>query len=138
MTIRKDLMKENPDRIPLKSVSRRTPMSIRTLKWILWGPIFALLLLTHSFAAEWWEVPPPGQPAQVWSGVTYNPKLTDTFFESDAWGYPVGGRTGPGGTTPDGEDSSRLKDTARCFSTGFGVKHVIELCEAKYSMAQIK
>ncbi len=63
-------------------------MPIRPLKWILFGPILALLLVGRSFGAAWWSVPLEGQPAQMWSPVDYDPKLTDPFFKSEEWSYP--------------------------------------------------
>jgi hypothetical protein len=100
-------MKSKLDETPPKSKSWRISASMQPLKWILWGPIFALLLLTHSFAAEWWEVSPPGQPEQMSSEVHYNPKLFDKFFESDDWICPRGAEPE---TCRDGKPITILND----------------------------
>lgn len=73
------------------------------------------------------------------SRVDYDPKLTDTFFESDEWSYPYWIQEHPDGhftssrsTDRDPvEDPPQLKHTAKCFSTSFGVKHVVNFCEAR-------
>lgn len=106
-------------------------MSIRPLKWILLGLFLALLLFGNGFGYDIRRVP-PGQPTQMWSQVDCDPrKLQDTWFESDAWGYPYGRQVAASGTTPEGEQPPRPRDTAMCFSTGYGVKHVVGLCEAR-------
>lgn len=90
--------------------------------------VLAPLLLGNGFASEdvydKWRVP-PGQPEQMRSQVHYDPNLMDTFFESDADGYPHCWKVAKRG--------SKQKDTttAMCFSTSFGVKHVVAICEAK-------
>lgn len=117
-------MKLNPNQPQLQSAFRVTSKNIRPLKWILLGPLFALLLLTHSLAAEWWEVPPRGQRTQMWSKVRYDPKLTDPFFESNEWTH-----LDPG-MTPE-ERPRSLKHTAKCSSNSFGVEHLIDFCHAK-------
>jgi hypothetical protein len=106
-------------------------MSIRPLKWILLGLVLALLLLSHGFGAEWWADPPSGQPAQMWSQVAYDPKLTDTWFDSDASGYPYDRQAAASGKASEREDPSLFGDSAMCFSTGWGVKHVVDFCEAR-------
>ncbi|MEW6533374.1 MAG: hypothetical protein AB1473_21255 [Thermodesulfobacteriota bacterium] len=110
-------------------------MGFRSLKRILLGLFLALVLLGHGFGSEDgydpWEVP-PGQPTQMWSQVDYDPKkLWDTWFDSDAWGYPYDRQAAASGKTSEGEDPSLLGDTAMCFSTGWGVKHVVDFCEAR-------
>jgi hypothetical protein len=105
-------------------------MSIRPLKWILLGPVWALLLLGHCFGAEWQD-PPAGQPDQMWSKVNYDPKLTDRFFKSKEWSYPYGGQIAIRGMWPEGEAPPRLKHTARCSSTSHGTEHEIRFCEAR-------
>ncbi|MBI4963248.1 MAG: hypothetical protein HY913_08225 [Desulfomonile tiedjei] len=113
-------------------------MSIRPFKWILLGPALALLLLGHSLGYDIWQAP-PGQPEQMSSKVSYDPKLSDTFFESDEWSYPHWITKHPDGhfTSSRGidknpvEDPPRLKHTSKCFSTSFGVKHVVNFCEAR-------
>jgi hypothetical protein len=72
--------------------------------------VLALVLLGNGFGSEDgydpWRVP-PGQPTQMWSQVDYDPKkLWDTWFDSDAWGYPPGGQVAPSETKPEGEDPS--------------------------------
>jgi hypothetical protein len=107
-------------------------MSIRSGKWILLGPVLALLLLSHGFTGNLkygvrsWEVP-SSQPAQMRSRVDYDPKLTDPFFKSNELGCPEGG--GKKTTCRDGRPSQKL--TARCFSTSSGSKHEVEFCEAR-------
>jgi hypothetical protein len=117
-------------------------MRIRTLTWILFRPVLALMLLSHCFGSDAgydvWRAP-SGQPEQMWSQVRYDRKLTDTFFESDRWGYPYWIWKNSDGTFTNtrlsdknrAEDPPRLTYTARCFSTSFGVKHVINFCEAR-------
>lgn len=113
-------------------------MSVRPLNWVLLGPILALVLVAHGIGAEW-PTPPPKQPAQIWSKVNYDPKLTDSFFESDEWSYPYWIREHPDGHFTSTrsidkdpvQDPPRLKHTAKCFSTSFGVKHVVKFCEAR-------
>lgn len=125
-------MKEKPDQIPLKAGPWRFPVSTRPLKWILLGPVLALLLLANGFGAAWWEVPPSGQTDQMWSKVNHDPKLTDPFFKSNEWSYWEGGRVLPDrGMFAEGEVLRRSKHTARCFSTSFGTKHEVRFCEAR-------
>jgi hypothetical protein len=122
----------------------RTSMSIRPLKWILLGPVLALLLLGNGFASEdgykMWQVP-AGRPEQMWSQVRYDPKLTDPFFTSNEWSYPWWIIKHPDGhfesTRSEDEspikDPPRLKHTAKCFSTSFLQKeHLIKFCEARF------
>ncbi len=139
MKTRKNLTKEKSDEIPPKSVLWRNALSVRAFRWIVLGPILALLLLGHGFAAEWWEVPPRGQPAQIWSRVDYDPKLIDPFFESNEWGFSRGGQHHPSrysatrkgdGKIP-AQDTQCSKHSAMCFSSSFGVWHPVNLCEAK-------
>jgi hypothetical protein len=104
--------------------------------------VLTLFFVGHGFGAEdgydVWQVP-PGQPAQMWSKVDYDPKLTDTFFESDEWSYPYWIIKHPDGhftstrssDTNPVENPPHLKHTAKCFSTSFGVKHVVSFCEAR-------
>jgi hypothetical protein len=88
----------------------KTGHAKRVTGWVLaFAAFLALLPLGHGFGAEW-PNPPSGQPEQMWSKVDYDPKLTDPFFSSQKWGHP---------------------DTARCFSTSFGSKHLVPFCEAK-------
>jgi len=106
-------------------------------KWLLaLGPVLALLLLAYCFGGEvdhrvvdsetfLWRVP-SGQPEQMWSQVGYDPALWDTFFESDAAGYPESCET------PADKEWPRPKANAMCFSTGFAEKHVVEFCEARF------
>jgi hypothetical protein len=106
----------------------------RTGRAMALATILSLLPLGHSFGSEdgydVWRVP-SGQPAQMSSKINYDPKLWDTFFESDAWGYPHGGQIPAGGMTPEGEGSARSESTAMCFSNSLGVKHLVESCKAK-------
>ncbi|MGO9571502.1 MAG: hypothetical protein ACLP5H_28600 [Desulfomonilaceae bacterium] len=120
-------------------------MSIRPLKWILLGPVSALLLLANGFAEEgavplgadpllpshepvpWRQSlgrctdPPPGQPAQIKSQVNYDPKLSDPFFETGKWSDEMDEECGT-------ED--HLKHKARCLSS-LDFEHVIHFCNAK-------
>jgi len=90
--------------------------------------VLALLLLGNGFASQdgydIWKMP-PGQPEQMRSQVHYDPKLMDTFFESDAERYPYCSRVAKRG--------SKQWDTttAMCFSNSLGVKHVVAICEAR-------
>jgi hypothetical protein len=112
--------------------SMRSPSSSAIRGWTAaLVAVLVLLPLDQSFGYDVWKVP-PGQPEQMWSNVNYDPKLTDTFFESDAWGYPDGGQDATSGMTQEGEGPSRLKDTARCYSTSFNVKHGVRFCEARF------
>ncbi|MEW6141397.1 MAG: hypothetical protein AB1733_24505 [Thermodesulfobacteriota bacterium] len=80
-----------------------------------------------------------GQPAQMWSRVDCDPKLTDPFFEADEWSYPYWITEHPDGHFTSHrfgdknpvEDPPRLKHTAKCFSNSFGVKHPVNFCEAR-------
>jgi hypothetical protein len=109
-------------------------MSIRPLKWVLLGPVLALLLLSHGFGAEW-PAPPPGQPELMRSQVNYDPKLTDPFFDSNEWSYADYDLEGvPLDKRP--KEPPRLKHTARCFSTsGHSTpqenEHLVRFCEAR-------
>jgi hypothetical protein len=105
-------------------VCMKTKCDSRRTGWAMaLAAVLSLLPLDHSFGSEdgydVWRVP-SGQPAQMWSKINYDPKLWDTFFESDALGYPDGGR-----------GSSRSEKAAMCFSNSLGVKHLVESCEAK-------
>ncbi len=88
MTIRRNWAKEKPDRAPLKAASRRSSTTIRSLTWMLLGPILALLALSHGFGYDWRI--PSGLRPQMWSKVDYDSKLTDPFFTSDEWFCPRG------------------------------------------------
>ncbi len=110
-------------------------MGIRYLKWILLGSVLALLSLGHSFGIDS-PVPLSGQPAQMWSKIDYDPKLTDPFFKSDEWSYPYGGQVVVSGMWPEGEDPPRLKHTARCYSTSGHSspeknEHLVRFCDAR-------
>jgi hypothetical protein len=106
-------------------------MSIRSLKWIMLGPVLVLSLLSQGYSAEW-MLPPPGQPEQMRSKVDYDPKLVDTFFKSNERGYRLGGRVLPDKrNVPEGEDPRGLKLTAQCFSTSHSTEHEVRFCEAK-------
>ncbi len=106
----------------------RIPVTTKPLLVFIF--VLALLLLVHGYGAEW-PVPPPGQPAQMWSRVDYDPKLTDPFYKSNEWSYPDGSQVVSSGMWPEGEDPPRLKHTAKCYSTSSGVKHLVRFCEAK-------
>jgi len=132
MTIWRNPMKEKADQAPLRVASWTASMSIRPLKWILLGPVLALLLLGHGFGAEW-PAPCPGQPEQMWSQVDYDPKLTDPFFESNEGSYQDYDLKGtPLGKRP--KQPSQLKHTAKCFTTALGYgryKDLVRFCEAR-------
>ncbi len=105
-------------------------MSTRPLKWIVLGPVMALLLLVTCVAREW-EDPTAGQPPQMWSRVDYDPKLDDPFFKSKEWSYWTGDQYIDSGMVPEGEVPAKLKHTAKCFSTSFGREHRVRFCEAR-------
>ncbi|MEW6533758.1 MAG: hypothetical protein AB1473_23210 [Thermodesulfobacteriota bacterium] len=117
--------------------------SCRVIRKCWPGVVLALtlLLLDHGFGGEdgydIWQ-PPSGQPEQMRSRVNYDPNLSDLFFESSEWSYPWWIIKHPDGhfeeTTGDErpeEEPPRERHTAKCFSTGFGSKHVVEFCEAR-------
>ncbi|MEW6111095.1 MAG: hypothetical protein AB1664_03115 [Thermodesulfobacteriota bacterium] len=104
------------------TIRRRSVITVCCLGVVL---LLALSLLGRSLGAEWPD-PPPDQPEQIWSKVDYDSKLTDTFFESDEESCPDGSAACP--TCKDGEQL--LKHTAKCFSTSFGVKHLVRFCQA--------
>ena len=113
-------------------------MCIRHLKWKLPGLVLAVLLVGHGFAAARWVSPPPGQPAQIWSKVHYDPRLTDPFFKSNEWRYPWNIVKHPDGHFEDTSTGIRpkkepphLKHTAKCFSTSHGTKHLLLFCKAR-------
>jgi hypothetical protein len=117
------------------SMNRRLSMKTRHIHRIskLWLALTTVLLLslpTHGLGYDMWQ-PPPGQPAQMWSKFDYDPKLWDTFFESDVMGYPDRGHITTRGKKRKGEDSSLSEHTARCFSNSLGTKHLVEFCEAR-------
>jgi hypothetical protein len=118
-------------------------MSIRSLKWIMLGPVLVLLFFSHGFAGNLeygvgtWEVP-SGQPTQMQSQVDYDRKLTDPFFKSNKWSYPWYIIKHPDGHFEDTrsdkrpkKEPPRLKHTANCFSTAYGGAHLLRFCEAK-------
>jgi hypothetical protein len=112
-------------------VSVKTDSASGMTGWILaLAAVLALLPFGHGFRSEW-PVPQSGQPAQMSSKVDYDPKLTDPFFKSNEWSYWYGGQEIISGMTPEGEDPARLKHTAKCFSTPFGRKHLVRLCDAR-------
>jgi hypothetical protein len=128
----------------LKAASWRTWMNIRTFTWMLFGPVLALILLGQVFANNLeygigsWEAP-SGLPGQMWSQVDDDSNLTDPFFTSNEWRYPWWIIKHPNGhfeSTRSFDESPvieppRVKHTARCFSTSFGTKHLVHLCEAR-------
>lgn len=133
-------MKEKADQIQLKSASRKIAMIVQRLKGILFVVALALLVPCHGFGAQsWWEVPPPGQPAQMWSKVDYDPQAPDPLFESNEWSFPRWFREDPGGhsstRTAHGKGPAhvppRSKYTAKCFSNSFNVWHPVKFCEAR-------
>jgi hypothetical protein len=99
--------------------------------------IFALLLLGHGFGAEW-PVPPQGQPVQIKSQVTYDPKLADPFFESEKWSNGnLVAENAHGRILYTREECSSdqkgprcLKNTAR-FISSQNFEHTIDFCHAK-------
>lgn len=111
-------------------------MTLRPLKWILMAPVLSVLLLGHSFGSDvrddiYWGVP-PGQPEQMWSKVTYDAKLWDTFFESHVRGHPYrSGMLSGRGTNPEEVGAPREEITAICFSDSLGDKHLVEFCDAR-------
>ncbi len=134
MMIRIDSMKEQPDPMRLEPPSWRTSKQVRHLTLILLGPVLPLLLLSHGFGADWRI--PSGLRPQMWSKVDYDPTLTDPFFESDTRSYPHWIHKHPDGSTNRIDNNSlkeppRLKHTAKCFSTSFGVRHLVKSCEAR-------
>jgi hypothetical protein len=97
-------------------------MTIRHVKWTLFGPVLALWLLSQGFGAYW--NPIKAQPAQMSSQVNYDPKLTDPFLQSNEWSYRDGGKI------PNDEKDPLLKHTAKCFSNSFGSEHEVRFCKA--------
>jgi hypothetical protein len=93
----------------LHSTIRQCPVGRVTSCVLALVIVLALLLFGSGFGADL-PTPPAGQPDQMRSKVDYDPKLSDPFFES--------------------HESGR-SDTARCYSTSFGSKHLVEHCEAK-------
>jgi hypothetical protein len=92
----------------------------------------ALLLLGCAFGAEW-PNSPSWQPAQVWSNqmwskVDYDPKLADLFFETEEWGYTDDDLLPP---EERPKERTRVMHTAKCFSTSFGVEHLVRFCKAR-------
>lgn len=99
--------------------------------------VVLVLLLLGQAIGEWTD-PPPGQPAQIWSQVNYDPKLSDPFFESEQWTSSdyaweeVNDRTV---LTRKKCPSHRrkelqcLKNTARVFSSPMR-EHIINFCHA--------
>ena len=112
-------------------------MSIRSLKWIISGPVLALSLLGHVYGAES-PAPQSGQPAQISSKVNYDPHLSDPFFESEKWTYTqwveenVNGRiVRTRKECASGQKTLKcLKNTARCISSQM-FDHTIDFCHAK-------
>ncbi|MEW6350343.1 MAG: hypothetical protein AB1646_14845 [Thermodesulfobacteriota bacterium] len=104
-------------------------MSIRPVTWILLGPVFALLFFNHGFGAG--KAAPEARPPQMSSRVDYDPKLTDPFFKANEWSYWPGAQHIESGMVPEGEKPTRLKHTAKCFATSFGVEHWVRFCEAQ-------
>ncbi len=119
-------------------------MSIQPLKWLLLGPVLALLLLGHGFAdnldygsGRHWRVP-EGQPTQMSCRVDCDPKLTDPFFESDEWIYPdyIHRHHDDGfvdiRTQKRLKEPPRLKYTAMCVSARFpGSKNLVRFSESR-------
>lgn len=103
-------------------------MSTGPLKWMLWAPALALLLVGHGFGHES-EYLLRGQPGQMWSQVDYDPKLRDPFLNSNEWSYIPDLDANPPENGP--ESPLRLKHTAKCFSTSRGCKHDVRFCDAK-------
>jgi hypothetical protein len=121
-------------------------MSIRSLKYILFGPVLALLLLGNGFAYDLDEYDtskydiskwvPKGQPAQIKSKVNYDPNLSDPFFESNKWSYPWGVHRNKDGSFEDmtsdkkpKKEPPRIKHTAKCFDSFNKLR--IDFCYAK-------
>ena len=75
--------------IALNAASWGSVMHFRPLRWTLLGPVLVVLLLGHAFGYAMWK-PPPGQPEQMRTNVTYDPNIADTFFESEEWICPRG------------------------------------------------
>jgi hypothetical protein len=74
----------------------------------------------------------------MWSQANYDPKLADPFFESNEWSYPWYIIKHPDGTFEDTtsdrrpeKEPTRLKQTAKCFSTSSGSEHLVKFCEAR-------
>jgi hypothetical protein len=137
-------MNVKPDRTPPTCPLWSIPRYFRCLRWILLGSVLALMLLGQALANNLkygigsWEAP-SGLPEQMWSQVDYDSSLTDPFFTSHEWSYPWWIIKHPDGhfESTRGFDESpvieppRMMHTARCFSTSFGTKHLVHLCEAR-------
>ncbi|MFH0821189.1 MAG: hypothetical protein V2B18_00430 [Pseudomonadota bacterium] len=108
------------------TVSRWSRIIIRCHKWTLLGPVMVLLLLAHGLGAERPD-PSAWQPDQMWSKVNYDPSLTDPFFDTEEWRCRDGCTACA--TCRDGKPVE--KNTAKCYSTSFGVKHQVRFCLAK-------
>jgi hypothetical protein len=130
------------------SASRRSSMSIRPLKYMLFAPVLALLILGHGLAGKLDEYDtgkygissciPEGQPTQIRSQVNYDPNLSDLFFESEKWTHSawndeeLNGRMVATREACPSEEK-RLpcrKNTARCLISD-GFEHTIDFCHAK-------
>jgi hypothetical protein len=94
--------------------------------------ILALLFLGYAFGAEW-----PNSPSwqraqmcsnQMWSKVDYDPKLADPFFETEKWSYTDDDLLPPEDRP---KERTRVMHTAKCFSTSFGVEHLVRFCKAR-------
>jgi hypothetical protein len=108
--------------------------------WLAMAIVVTLLLLGSSFGAER-PGPPPGQPAQIWSKVDYDSKLTDPFFESNEWSYPWSIIKHLDGSFEDITSNKRpdkepphMKHTAKCFITALERgrdKDLVKFCKAR-------
>ncbi len=96
-------------------------MRIRLFIFVV-GSVLVLLLVGYVFDILQREDPPWWQPDQMQSQVSYDPNLSDPFFESETWSCH-----NDSGVC-DEKDS--LKNRARCF-TSFQYDHLIHFCEAK-------
>ncbi|MEW6348731.1 MAG: hypothetical protein AB1646_06685 [Thermodesulfobacteriota bacterium] len=113
-----------------------------SLSWISLGPLLVLLHLGHGFAGNlehgighYWRVP-PGQPAQIWSRVDHDRKLSDPFFNSDRWSNAEWVFDAPHAEIEVSADRTKkkvalFKHTAECTSNSRGSDHVIRICEAR-------
>jgi hypothetical protein len=102
---------------------KTSPSCGRICRIVALAMVWVLLLFCEGFCDEW-EDPPGGRPEQMQSRVDYDSKLSDPFFESEAWSREDESERGQ-------EGEPLLKHTARCFSTSFGSKHEVRYCEAK-------
>jgi hypothetical protein len=96
----------------------RVARAQRTRKWLV--PIAVLLVILLVRQGYGWPFILGGHVRQIESGVNYDPNLSDSFFETE-WVCP--------NFKDECDEKSRLKATAKCFSSIDG-EHAIHSCDA--------